>query len=426
MALIKFTRFKPYLTELGQGAPIPGVFLVHGENYIVRQITDRLTKFLQERQAGAFALEKLEGGSIRMGDVIEEITTLSFLSPKKIVVLKQAPLFTSGEKGVDIGFSAADIDHLADVIEKGLPENHFFIITTSTSDKRKKIYKTIEKKGCCIDCTVAQGLRKADQDEQNKILLGVANQILAKSGKTIDRQGFALLVGQTGFNLDILQQNLDKLIAYTGTRTTIGPADVKAVVQREKKDPIFNLTNALMDKDVTKSIFYFNSLINEGYHPLQILKSFENQVRKLLVVKTFTVPLRKSMPNGLAGMNFNQFKQLVLPKAVQEDLKTTALIDEQEKVFSKDAAKKKKPNFNDLLLAPNPKNPYPVYQIFQKSEKFSLKELQDMIAFLSDLDLRLKSSSFEVNVVIEHFIINVCSQGGFRYAAENQDRRNRF
>jgi len=425
MAQIKYTQFSNHFKSIESSA-LPSVFLIHGESFLVDQTLKILSVFLLGKENKEFAMESLEGGAVRMGDIIEQVSTFSFLVPKKIVLVKHAPLFSRVQKSTDISFDVSDLDHLSRVIEKGLPDNHFLVITTNTADKRKKIFKTIEKNGLVIDCSVAQGIRKADQDEQQQVLQNVAGQILSATGKSIHGQALQQLLDLTGFNLDLLSQNIGKLVSYSGTRQMIEPSDIKAVIKRDKKDPIFNLTNAFLDKNAKQAIIYLTSLLNEGYHPLQILKSFENQMRKLLMVKCVAQVLLAPQKIKLKGMNFNSFKQTVLPKIVTHDLQTKASCEKQENPASGEKKKTKKKAVNDLLLAPNPKNAYPVYQIFQKSENFSIKELQYSLFFLSDLDYKLKSSSFDAVTAIEHFIISVCSKGGFIYATENKNRRHRF
>ncbi len=433
MAQIKFSQFSPHIKTIDPLA-LPSLFLIYGESYLVNQVLKKLTALLLDNQSKEFAMESLEGGSVRMGDIIEQISTFSFLVPKKIILIKDAPMFGGGQKNIDISFNAEDLDHFGQVIEKGFPDNHFLVLTTNTIDKRKKIFKTIAKNGLIIDCSVAQGIRKADQDEQRRILQNVTEQILSKSKKSIHGQALQQLLNLTGFNLDLLSQNLEKLVSYSGTRQIIESFDVKAVVKRDKKDPIFNLTNAFFDKNANMAITFLASLLNEGYHPLQILKSFENQIRKLLLVKCAALEITQPLKIRLKGMNFNSFKQTILPKIVQHDLVTKAAIENQgnqETQWSLDGvdAKKKKPKKNlqnDLFLAPNPKNAYPVYQIFQKSENFSIRELEHSLIFLSDFDYKLKSSSFDSITAIEQFIISACSKGGFVYAAENKNRRHRF
>jgi len=422
MALVKHNQLGTLLNSFHKGG-CPGVFLIFGDPYLLKQAFHTLSSFLLGNDNKNFALELLEGGCVTMADIIEQTATFSFLSSKKIIAVKNAPLFQSGQGNVDIGFSSADLEHLASFIENGIPSHHFLILMTTQNDKRKKIYKALEDKGLVIDCSVAQGVRKADQDEQRAVLQTVADQILFEAGKTIDPQAFFLLVELTGFNLDLISLNLGKLIAYSGKNRSISPTDVKAVVQKDKKDPIFNLTNAFMDKDSIKTLTYLTSLFDEGYHPLQILKSLENLIRKLLLVKCFTKYAYQKKVN-FKNINFNAFKQNVLSDIVDYDTRLKAEIDVQEEYLSTPDTMKKKNPPNDLFLAPNPKNPYPVFQVFQKSENFSLTELDHALHFLSDLDYRLKSSSFDAKTAIESFIIKTCSKGGFVYATQNQDRRH--
>ncbi len=425
MTQFKYSNFDQQFTA-DATADLPSVFLIYGEDYLVKQALKSLCDKLLGENEKLFSIDRLDGGTTSMGDIIEQVSTLSFLVPKKIIIVGHAPLFQGGQKSSDISYTGAEVTHLADVISKGIADSHFLIFTTASADKRKKIFKTFTKNGCTIDCSVPQGSRKADLDEQHKVLHNVAGQMLNKAGKSIDRQTFVKLADLTGFNIDILVQNIHKLIAYTGKRKKIEPSDLAAVIQRDKKDPIFNFTNALINKDVKQSVFFLTSLLHEGYHPLQILKSIENQIRKLLLVKICAHHLSKGRKIAFKAMNYNSFRQNIMPKVAQYDLKTKAEVEKENRARCGQEDKGKKQSMTDLLLAPNPKNAYPVFQLFQKSDNFSLPELQDLLIYLSDLDFRLKSSSFDVNTMIEQLLINICTQGGFVYAAKNKNRRHRF
>lgn len=173
-----------------------------------------------------------------------------------------------------------------------------------------------------------------------------------------------------------------------------------------------------MEKNTEKTLFYFNSLLNKGFHILQLLRSLENQIRKLILVKCCAQKISRSKTHGIKKMGFNAFKQFILPKVVEYDKKTKTDIKELNESFLNHDSKKKTKQ-NELLLAPNPKNAYPVFQIFQKSENFSQKELNHALIFLSDVDYKLKSSSFDAKTTIENFIINICSKKGFIYAQKD-------
>ena len=67
---------------------------------------------------------------------------------------------------------------------------------------------------------------------------------------------------------------------------------------------------------------------------------------------------------------------------------------------------------HDVVLAPNAKNPYPVYQTLLKSEKYTLQELQKAMALLNQTDLRLKSSGQDATLVLDKAVIEICGARG--------------
>ena len=401
-----------------------GVFLICGESFLVRQAFDDLTKALLRGLPREFALETLDGKTTPVGDIVEQVTTFSFLQSRKVIAVKEAPLFSAKPGAGEISYDPGDMDILAGLVGKGIPENHILVMTTGAPDRRKKIYKLVADKGTVIDCTVALGARKADLEEQRGVLRDLARQMLSGTNKKLDSKGFNALLDQTGFHPEIFAGNIEKLLAYTGTRQVISVQDIMAVVYRDKKDPIFSLTNAVMERDAPKALHLLSSLFAEGFHPLQIMKTLENQVRKLLSVKCFVLGAYKENPGlpPLRTMHFNGFKQVVMPKIVARDQEivqaeqnTNQMLDpgtSPDGRGKKRKAKAGKPPATDLLLAPNPKSPYPVYQNFQKSEYFSLDELAEALTALADLDYRIKSSGSEARTGIEAFIMGLCTKGG--------------
>ncbi|MDA3918123.1 MAG: DNA polymerase III subunit delta [Deltaproteobacteria bacterium] len=415
--IIKHNKVEHFLGSADSKA-FSNLIFIHGEQYLQKQALDSISLFLLGSNHDKFALETLEGGSVTMGEIIEQVSTFSFSLSRKVILVKKIPLFQSKTKTNEIVFSQSELDHFMDFIEKGIPENHYLILTANLVDKRKKIFKEIKNKALIIDCQVASGSRKADIDEQRAVLQTIARKVLSRADKNLEPRAFTSLVDLTGFDLELFSRNLEKLIVYTGKNPNITNADVKKVISRDKTDPIFNLTNALMEKDTEKTLFYFNSLLNKGFHILQLLRSMENQIRKLILVKCCAQQISRSKTLGIKKMGFNVFKQSILPKIVEYDKKTKRDIKELNESFLNHDSKKKTKQ-NELLLAPNPKNAYPVFQTFQKSENFSQKELNQALIFLSDMDYKMKSSSFNEKTALENFVINICSKEGFIHAQQN-------
>jgi len=407
--IIKYNRLEQFLNSANND-DIPNLIFIHGEQYLLKKSQKLISSYLLGDNSDQFAIETLEGGSVSMGEIIEQVSTFSFFLTRKIILVRDIPLFQTKAKSGEIIFSQSELDHFMDFIKKGIPENHYLILTTNSADKRKKVFKVIKERALIIDCQVATGSRKADIDEQRTVFQSVAREVLSKENKTLDSRAFMSLVDLTGFDLELFSRNLEKLIVYVGSNPNITNADINAVISRDKTDPIFNLTNSLLEKNADKSIFYFNSLLNKGFHILQLLKALENQIRKLILVKACALQINNNPPVNIRKMNFNAFKNTILPKIVAYDKTTKQTYQESEQYFKNHDSKKKSPQ-NDLLLAPNPKNAYPVFIIFQKAENFSQIELSRALIFLSDVDYKMKSSSFEAVTTLENFIINICSVG---------------
>ncbi|MCP3944400.1 MAG: DNA polymerase III subunit delta [Desulfobacteraceae bacterium] len=427
MPIVKYNALGDYLSSL---APSSGCnfFLICGDAFLVREAFNTLSAFLLVDGNREFDLDLLEGSTSSMGDIIEQTTTFSFLLSRKVIAVKNVPLFSAGNLSSEISYSKTDLDLLTGLIEKGIPQKHTLVMTCSSLDRRKKVFKAIQTHGTIIDCVVSQGVRKADLDEQRQVLQQICRNLLASSKKRMDTMAFNLLVDQTGFNPELFARNIEKLITYCGTDPLIGINDIKAVVIRDKKDPIFSLTNALLEKDAAGALIIASSLFKAGFHPLQILKSLENQVRKLLMIKSFILSFSKiTSSHHFKRMNFNGFKQGMMPAILSHDEKVKKKIAERDVFLSPATVSgkdKKKSISTDLLLAPNPKSPYPVFLIFQKSENFSLNELKNAIIALGDLDYQLKSSPIEANIGIENFIITICKKGESSHATENQNSRH--
>ena len=305
---------------------------------------------------------------------------------------------------------------LQKAIEKGFPQNNHLIITTDVVDKRRGLYKAISNLGVAIDCTVPKGDRRTDKMAQEDILVQKMTEILRPSNKEMDKGAYLALLDMTGFDLRTFCGSLEKLIDYVGKRNTITVEDVEAVLERTKKDPIYDFTNAVADRQIEKVLFFLNSLLAADFHPLQILAAVANQVRRLLVAKDFA---QSELATGWhAGLSFNAFQQSVMPAIVAYDQELLNILEgwdnsesptgDVDKKPARSKGKKKKKTQTDLLLARNPKNAYPVYQLMKKSERYSKTELLASVGLLNETDAQLKLSGQDPKLILERLVLKLC------------------
>lgn len=320
------------------------------------------------------------------------------------------------DNAISVPAKADHSESLLRAVEKGFPEGNHLIVTTDVADKRRVLYKAIEKSGLVVDCSVPAGSRKADRDEQVAVLREKSKEVLAKSGKTLAPDAFHAILELTGFDIRTFSNNLEQLATFVGDRKAITVKDAESLLKRTKKDPIYEFTGAVADRNAENALFYLESLLSSDYHALQLLSAITNQIRKLLVAKDFVES--DFGKTWRPGATYFQFRDNVMPDVLKYDgmlLKRIADLSkdeaEPEKTKGKKGKKKAGPA-TDLTIAKNPRSPYPVYSLLKSSDKFTKPELLMAMEWLGDTDLRLKSTGQDPKLVLEEMVLKICLRSG--------------
>ena len=298
---------------------------------------------------------------------------------------------------------------LAEAVARGFPAGHHLIVTAAAVDRRRKIYKTIEAAGVVVDASVPTGARRADVEVQQRLLRDQVQRILAPRAKRLEPAAHDALVEMTGFELRTFCTSLEKLADYAGSRDTITVADVRQVLRRSKKDPIYAFTGAVGERRLDQALFYLDSLLTAGTHPLQALAALTNLVRRLAVARGFL-----DSPEGRCWrrrMPYPEFQRQVVPALAAHDAhlneRVHAWRGEAEAGKGKRSAKAQ----TDLTLVKNPKSVYPVYQLFLQAENYRAAHLEAVLHRLARTDRALKSSAVPARWAIEALLWFIC-QGG--------------
>ncbi len=110
---------------------------------------------------------------------------------------------------------------------------------------------------------------------------------------------------------------------------------------------------------------------------------------------------------------------MTAPAIVDYDRKLTDQLDQWQTMLSAEAIPqktgspkknktKKRKAITDLLIAKNPKNPYPIYLLLKKSDGFSQDQLVSALEVLGEADKKLKTSSQSPKLVLEKAILSIC------------------
>ena len=424
MAVVKYNEIESHLRILAakNSSGLYPTYLLYGEELLVKQAFQSILAVLSPDANQQHGYEAWDGSPENIIKAIRAINTYALLGNSKVVALLDVSIFSHGQKpnvskqGTDQTESATDkfTTLLTDALADGFPERHYLIITADMVDKRRRLYKTMETNGLVVDCSVPKGDRQADKVAQDAVTRNIMHELLSQSGKSIDAAAFAAVSEMTGFDLRTFRNNLNKLIDYVGERKQIKIDDVSAVLERSRQDPIYAFTNALGNRNLGDTLFYMDSLLSHGYHELQLMAAAINFMRRLLVIRAFA---DEHAGNGLhKEMSYNVFRNKIMPLVQNHDEALKAHLVAWEQTLSESGESQKGSSKqrmgSDLLIAPNPKNVYPVYKLFLKAMTFSKNELFLVFKTLSQTDRLLKSSGQPPRSVLAHAIIKICSNSG--------------
>ncbi len=383
MSQIKYTKLKESLNSLSEKT-FPQLFLLWGEKYLIEEKLDFIVSKILSKQEREFAYNVLTDENLTIPNLIDEISLFSPFMDKKLVYAKYLDL------------PKDDLKRLSNFITPGIPKNNYLIISLIKIDKRSAFYKIIKNSGLAVDCSVPDGLNKYDIAEQTQFFRSEMETVLKKENKNIDEKAFIRLIDLTGFDISTFMDNLGKLVSFVGTNPKITLNDVSQMIKRTKIDPVFDFTNAYSDKNIEKTLFFLSSLLNAKFHILQILKALTNHMRKIFAAKCFIESFDDNRKIWVRGQSFNTFNNIVVPEIIKADNSLKELLEQLEESSS------------DFFLASKSKSNYPEYQIFRKSDNFSLIELKNILIEICELDNKFKSSSTDPNILIKDFIFRTC------------------
>jgi len=265
--------------------------------------------------------------------------------------------------------------YLAAFEEGAIPADHILVLLCDSVDKRRKLYKYIEKRGTAIDLSVAGGSNKAARGAQEKVLRGLMRQTLREFGKTMEPRAAAMLLERVGFHPVAVVRETEKLALFADGRDSITAADVETLIGRTREDALFEFTEAVADRRLEDSLVIAARLHAAGVHPLALVAGIRNILRRLLAARAV---IAAAEPAFVPEMTFAAFQKGYLPEA-----------------------RERMPRLLSLL----PPHPFALYMTLAKARNFTTDELSSAMGALLRAELAMKSTGLSGRVLLENFLL---------------------
>lgn len=253
-----------------QRGDIARVYLFQGEEeHIKASALSLLRKRLLPE--GLEALNESVLTNPQAGDIIAAAETLPMMADRRLVIVRDSSLLSSGKAANE----AEDTARLSAYLDTPPESTCIVFYCRETPDGRKKLSQALAKKAAVV---------KFDRLDDAQLARWMRQQ--ARSlGKTLSADTAALLAFTAGRDLLVLSQELSKLAGYSAGRDEITRQDVEAVVTPSLECTVFQLVDALVEGKEADAFRLLGIMLDNGEARIGILAMMARQYRNLLHLK---------------------------------------------------------------------------------------------------------------------------------------------
>ncbi|UZO79801.1 DNA polymerase III subunit delta [Aquimarina sp. ERC-38] len=240
----------------------PVYFLMGDEGYFIDKISKTLEQNVLAPEEKDFNQTILYGRDVSVEDIIGTAKRFPMMAEKQVVIVKEAQELSR------------TIEKLVSYVEHPLDTTLLVICYKYKKiDKRKKLYKAVQKKGLIFDS------KKLYENQVSDWI----RSVLGDNSYKIEAKATQMLVEYLGTDLGKINNELDKLKLIIPGNTTITPAHIEEHIGISKDFNNFELRKAIGKRDMTKAfkiITYFsqNPKDNPIVVTISLLFSFFSQL----------------------------------------------------------------------------------------------------------------------------------------------------
>ncbi len=241
--------------------PVKPVYLFTGaEAFLKEQGIQAIVDKVLKPSDRSLNLECLYAGTDVSGrEVCSRALTFPFLAASRVLVVRQAEKWRSG-----------DITDLAGYIEN--PCLSTVLIISSQEERIKQVYwKAWAAQAYHVECYPLF-------DSQ---VPGWIERRVSEHGKRITRDAVNLLIEQAGQTLGDLENEISKLVNYTGREGLISEANVREAAGHGRQNTMHELNAALGRRDSAQAVKLTGRILAEGVPFLKVLGSLAWYLRGL-------------------------------------------------------------------------------------------------------------------------------------------------
>ena len=240
-------------------------YLFYGaETYLIREYEAALTKAILPEGAEMMNHDIFEEKRATAAAIMDAAETLPFLNEKRLVTVRNSEFFQKGgrkEEGEKLKAFLAD-----------LPETVCLLFIEEKAEKTNGLYKAVAKYGQAVEFKkptekdLGTWIKKRCKENGMEMSEGVLNLFL----QTVDH------------DMENIDGELQKLMAYKGEEKEIKAEDIRAVCTVSLEARVFDLVRAVAEKRPEKAVQIYRTLLFMKESPYMVLSLITRQFRLIL------------------------------------------------------------------------------------------------------------------------------------------------
>ena len=311
------------------------IYVLYGlEKFLIEA---EVEKIIKTNNIDQFSISKYSAKQTNLDDVFFDVDSMSLFGNKRVIIVDDAYFFT-GEKASD--------DKALDKIERFLTSfatNNIviFIINSEKMDERKKITKLVKKVG-----QVKEFNAKTDANLMINSLL---------SEYKISAANINLIKKRINNKLEVVNNEIEKLIIYKGSEKEIAEEDIYNVISEYPNIDFFEFIDDIINKKIPEALKTYQELLKLKEEPIKIIVTLANQFRLMY-----------------------QAKKLFQSGYLERD-----------------------------IVSETGEHPYRVKLAISKAQKYRDEDLIDLLKKLGEINLNIKKGLVDSKTSLELFILDL-------------------
>jgi DNA polymerase-3 subunit delta len=252
--------FLERMAERAAKAKIQPVYVLHGdEAFLKRQVQAGLKPLVLGNVDHDFATSTHPGDKAVWSAVHDELETLPFLAPRRLVLVENAEPFVTRHR------SALE-KYLAAPAATGV-----LVLEVNSWPSNTRLARLLPDSGV-IACKALSA---------NRLPEWCVAWASSRHGKQLAAAAARLLVDLIGTDMGLLDQELAKLAVYVGENARIEAADVDALVGNSRAEKTWEIFDLIGAGKAGEALTFLQRLLDQGEDPMRLLGAFSLQLRRL-------------------------------------------------------------------------------------------------------------------------------------------------